>query len=184
MLDAYVAAGGNFIDTADVYSAWAPGNDGGESETDHRQLDGGPRQPRRVVLATKVGRLPGAADLARGHDPRAAEASLERLRTDHIDLYYAHSDDDETPLAETLGAFDALVDAGKVRHIAASNYAAAAARRGAASSRETAGSPRYAALQPHYNLVDRAEYEGDAAPTSARARARLRALLRAGARAS
>jgi aryl-alcohol dehydrogenase-like predicted oxidoreductase len=156
ILDRFVAAGGTMIDTADVYSAWVPGHKGGESET----LIGEwlKRRGRRddVLIATKVGYSDG---LAADTIAAAAETSLRRLGT-HIDLYYAHKDDAGTPLAETLAAFDALVKAGKVRAIGASNYSAA--RLGAAldlSERE--GLARYEVLQPEYNLMTRDRFEGD-----------------------
>ncbi|MBP7675938.1 MAG: aldo/keto reductase [Thermoanaerobaculia bacterium] len=160
VLDAYAAAGGNFVDTADVYSAWAPGNAGGESE----EILGrwmtlrGCRE--RIVVATKVGKMSGLSGLSAATIRRAAEDSLRRLRTDRIDLYYAHADDPATPLEETLAAFDALVREGKVRHVAASNYNAARLAEALAVS-DRLGLARYAALQPHYNLVHRTEYEGD-----------------------
>jgi aryl-alcohol dehydrogenase (NADP+) len=159
VLDAYVAAGGNFVDTADVYSAWAPGHTGGESEA----ILGAWMRERgcrsRMVVATKVGMAPGLADLSAPTIRRAADASLARLGTDHIDLYYAHRDDPQTPLGETLGAFDRLVREGKVRYIAASNYTAPRlAEALALSDRE--GFARYVAIQPHYNLVHRHDYEG------------------------
>src|SRR4051794_39489133 len=122
VLDVYADAGGDFIDTADVYSAWAPGNSGGESEKIiGRWLA---RRGRRddIVIATKVGMASGLDNLAPKNIRTAAEASLSRLGVDHIDLYYAHQDDPNTPLEETLAAFDALVREGKVRYIAASNY--------------------------------------------------------------
>src|SRR5271169_4572646 len=122
MLDAYTAAGGNFIDTADVYSAWAPGNSGGESETFLGRWMTERRNRNRMVIATKVGMFPGLGGLSAKTIRVAAESSLRRLRTDHIDLYYAHKDDAATPLEETLRAFDALVREEKVRHIATSNY--------------------------------------------------------------
>ncbi len=160
VLDAYAAAGGNFVDTADVYSAWAPGNAGGESE----EILGrwmtlrGCRE--RIVVATKVGKMSGLGGLSAATIRRAAEDSLRRLRSDRIDLYYAHADDPATPLEETLAAFDALVREGKVRHVAASNYNAARLAEALAVS-DRLGLARYAALQPHYNLVHRTEYEGD-----------------------
>src|SRR5580658_2409715 len=125
VLDAYAAAGGNFIDTADVYSAWVPGHSGGESETIVGRWMAARGNRRRMVIATKVGLKPGLEGLSAKTIRAAAEASLRRLQTDRIDLYYAHRDDEATPLEETLGAFDALVREGKVRHIAASNYTAA-----------------------------------------------------------
>jgi aryl-alcohol dehydrogenase-like predicted oxidoreductase len=158
VLDAYAAAGGNFIDTADVYSAWVPGHTGGESET----ILGGWMSDRgnrdRMIVATKVGMLSGLRGLSAKTIRAAAEGSLRRLRTDHIDLYYAHVDDAATPLEETLSAFDALVREGKVRYIAASNHTAARLSEALAVSTRM-GLARYVALQPHYNLVHRSEYE-------------------------
>ncbi len=160
VLDAYAAAGGNFVDTADVYSAWAPGNAGGESE----EILGRWMTLRgcrdRIVVATKVGKMSGLTGLSAATIRRAAEESLQRLRTDRIDLYYAHADDPATPLEETLAAFDALVREGKIRHVAASNYTAARLAEALAVS-DRLGLARFVALQPHYNLVHRAEYEGD-----------------------
>ena len=131
VLDAYVAAGGNFIDTADGYSSWAPGNSGGESEAIIGNWLAARGNRDDLVIATKVGKGPGAEGLAPATIRRAAEASLARLRTDRIDLYYAHMDDTATPLADTLGAFGELIAEGKVRHIAASNYDAPRLARGA-----------------------------------------------------
>ncbi len=158
VLDAYAAAGGNFVDTADVYSAWAPGHAGGESETilGRWMAERGCRD--RMVIATKVGKLPGLEGLSAKTIRAAAEGSLRRLRTDCIDLYYAHVDDSATPLEETLSAFDVLVREGKVRHIAASNHTGPRLAEALAVSRRL-GVARYVALQPHYNLVHRAEYE-------------------------
>ena len=141
VLDAYAAAGGNFIDTADVYSAWAPGNSGGESETIIGEWLAARGNRDDVVIATKVGKLAGLDNLRAETIHQAAEDSLRRLGIDHIDLYYAHSDDPDTPLEETLGAFDELVEAGKVRAIAASNYSGAAPRRGAGVSRARGPAP-------------------------------------------
>jgi aryl-alcohol dehydrogenase-like predicted oxidoreductase len=166
VLDAYAAAGGNFIDTADVYSAFAPGNSGGESETViGNWLE---KRGRRddIIVATKVGSLADRPGLSAKNIEAAAEESLRRLRTDHIDLYYAHRDYDETPLEETLGAFDALIRAGKVRYIGASNYTAARLSE-ALSISDKEGFARYVALQPHYNLVER-DYEGELADLVAR----------------
>src|SRR3569833_1922547 len=159
VLDAYTGAGGNFIDTADLYA-------GGESERIiGRWLA---RRGRRddVVIATKVGMAGGRANLKAETVRAAAEESLKSLGVDHIDLYYAHRDDLGTPIEETLGAFDELVREGKVRHIAASNYEAprlAAALRISA----TEGLARYVALQPHYNLVERDRFAGDLADVCA-----------------
>jgi aryl-alcohol dehydrogenase-like predicted oxidoreductase len=160
VLDAYAAAGGNFIDTADVYMARAPGNSGGESETiigEWMAARTGMRDA--IVIATKVGKLAGLDNLRAETIRRAADDSLRRLGTDHIDLYYAHFDDTETPLAETLGAFGQLIEAGKVRAIAASNYSGARLAEALAVS-EREGLPRYVALQPHYNLMER-DFESD-----------------------
>jgi aryl-alcohol dehydrogenase-like predicted oxidoreductase len=169
VLDAYAAAGGNFIDTADAYSAWVAGHAGGESETilGRWMAERGNRD--RMVIATKVGKLPGLAGLSAKTIRAAAEGSLRRLQTDRIDLYYAHADDAATPLEETLGAFDALVREGKVRHIAASNYSAARLAEALALS-ERAGLARFVALQPHYNLAHRGDYEGPLAELCARER--------------
>ncbi|MDR7301487.1 aldo/keto reductase [Haloactinomyces albus] len=166
VLDAYVAAGGNFIDTADSYSAFAAGNEGGESETVLGEWLRARGNRDSIVLATKVGKWDRRPGLSPANIRAAAEDSLRRLGTDHIDLYYAHEDDRSTPLEETLSAFDELVRAGKVRHIAASNYTAPRlAEALAVSDRE--GLARYRALQPHYNLVERAEYERELAGLAA-----------------
>ncbi|MEV5497382.1 aldo/keto reductase [Nonomuraea fuscirosea] len=167
VLDAYAEAGGNFIDTADMYSHWIPGGSGGESERIIGRWMKARGNRDQMVIATKVGALPGLDDLAARTIRRGAEDSLRRLGIDHIDLYYAHVDDPSTPLAETLGAFDALVRAGLVRHIAVSNITAD--RLSAAleiSARE--GLAPYVALQAEYNLVQREGYERDLAPTIAR----------------
>jgi aryl-alcohol dehydrogenase-like predicted oxidoreductase len=167
VLDAYAAGGGNFIDTADVYSAWVQGHSGGESETILGRWMAARRNRDRMIIATKVGLAPGLGGLSAKTIRAAAEASLRRLRTDRVDLYYAHRDDETTPLPETLGAFDALVREGKVRHIAASNYTTSRlAEALEVSGRE--GVARYVALQPHYNLVHREEYEGSLADLCAR----------------
>jgi aryl-alcohol dehydrogenase-like predicted oxidoreductase len=159
VLDAYAAAGGNFVDTADVYGSRVPGNRGGESEEIlGRWLESrGNRDD--VVVATKVGSLEGLRGLSPATIRRGAEDSLRRLRTDRIDLYYAHVDDPEVPQEETMAAFGELVAEGKVRYVAASNFSAerlAAAQKAA----DAAGAPRYVALQTHYNLVERALFEG------------------------
>jgi aryl-alcohol dehydrogenase-like predicted oxidoreductase len=160
VLDAYAAAGGNFIDTADVYSAWVPGNAGGESETILGRWMTARGNRHNLVIATKVGMAPGLEGLSKKTIRAAAEASLKRLRVDHIDLYYAHRDDPNVPLVESLGAFDALVREGKVRHIAASQYGASRLSEALAiSKRERLA--RYVALQVQYNLVHRNEYEGE-----------------------
>ena len=161
ILDRFVAAGGTMIDTADVYSAWAPGNRGGESETMLGEWLA--RRGRRddVLIATKVGLLAGEGGekLQAGRIAAAVEASLRRLQTDYIDLYYAHRDDDKTPLDETLGAFDRLVKAGKVRVIGASNYSAERLAQALEISRRE-GLARYEVLQPELNLLVRDRFEG------------------------
>jgi aryl-alcohol dehydrogenase-like predicted oxidoreductase len=169
VLDAYAAAGGNFIDTADVYSAWAPGNSGGESETILGRWIAKRGNRDQTIIATKVGKHPQFQGLSAKTIRLAAENSLKRLGTDYIDLYYAHADDEQTPLEETLGAFDALVREGKLRYIAASNYTAPRlAKALAVSDRE--GFARYVALQQHYNLMERHKYEGELADLVARER--------------
>ena len=167
VLDAYVEAGGNFIDTADVYSRWAPGNKGGESETVLGTWMTARRNREAVVIATKVmgpmGPGPNDTGLSRRHIVHGVEASLRRLGTDYIDLYQAHWDDRDTPLEETLRAFDDLVGQGKVRYIVASNYHAwrLACALGESDRR---GYVRYESLQPKYNLVFRDEYERELEP--------------------
>jgi aryl-alcohol dehydrogenase-like predicted oxidoreductase len=162
VLDAYAAAGGNFIDTADVYSAWAPGNSGGESETIIGRWMKARGNRDRMIIGTKVGMLEPLSGLSADTIPVAAEQSLGRLQTDRIDLYYAHKDDPKTPLEETLGAFDTLVREGKVRSIAASNYTATRLAEALDVSKRC-GFACFVALQPHYNLVERKEYEEELA---------------------
>ena len=160
LLDAFVAAGFNFIDTADVYSKWAPGNKGGESETilGNWLKSRGNRQ--KVIIATKVGMEMGRGQkgLSKAYILRAAEASLKRLQTDYFDLYQSHTDDAETAFAETLEAYAQLVTEGKVRAIGASNYTAERLREALQSSKQL-GLPSYQSLQPNYNLYERAGYE-------------------------
>lgn len=162
ILDAFVAAGFELIDTADVYSRWAPGHRGGESETVIGNWLKRTGNRSRVVLATKVGLEmgPGEKGLSRAYILRAIERSLQRLRTDSIDLYQAHSDDENTPIEETLGAFTELVQQGKVRAIGASNYSAARLSEALRISR-TNGFAAYCCLQPLYNLYDRAPFEAE-----------------------
>jgi len=167
VLDAYAAAGGNFLDTADSYSAWIPGNSGGEAETIIGNWMAARGNRDDIVVATKVGKLPGLEGTSPATVRKAAEDSLRRLRTDRIDLYYAHMDDRDTPLAETLGAFGELIDAGKVRHIAASNFTAPRLAEALELAR-SGGLPSYIAIQPNYNLVHRGEYEGELAELCAR----------------
>jgi len=164
VLDAFHAGGGDFIDTADGYSAWAPGNTGGESET----LIGewlASRKPSNVVVATKVSTHPDFRGLSARTVRAAAEASLQRLGVDTIDLYYAHFDDPETPLEETVGAFADLVSDGLVRYVAVSNYTADRIREWV-SLAEAAGADLPVAVQPHYNLVHRTEVERDIVPVA------------------
>jgi len=165
LLDAFVEAGLNLIDTADVYSRWVPGHQGGESETIiGRWLEKSGKRDR-VLIATKAG-MEMAADrkgLSRTHILRSVEDSLRRLQTDVIDLYQAHQDDPNTPLDETLDAFARLIEQGKVRAIGASNYTAARLAEALKVSRDN-GLPRYESLQPNYNFYDRAEYEAELEP--------------------
>jgi aryl-alcohol dehydrogenase-like predicted oxidoreductase len=167
VLDAYVEAGGNFIDTADIYARWVPGNRGGESETALGTWMAARKNRQAVIVATKLGGPmgPGPNDkgLSRLHMVQAVEASLRRLQTDYIDLYQAHWDDRETPLEETLRAFDDLVRQGKVRYIGASNHAAWRLTRALWES-DRRGYVRYECLQPKYNLVIRDEYERELEP--------------------
>ncbi|WP_409493349.1 aldo/keto reductase [Amycolatopsis sp. cmx-11-12] len=156
VLDAYTAAGGNFIDSADLYS-----KGGSETIIGNWLTKRGRRDD--VVIATKTGMWDERKGLSAANIAAAAEDSLRRLQTDHIDLYYAHIDDPETPIEETLRAFDALVRAGKVRYIAASNYSAERLSE-ALSISDREGLAKYAVLQPHYNLVER-DYETELAPT-------------------
>jgi aryl-alcohol dehydrogenase-like predicted oxidoreductase len=160
LLDAFVAGGFNLIDTADVYSRFAPGNRGGESETIiGKWLKQGGRRDE-VIIATKVGLElgPDRKGLSRAYILRAAEDSLKRLQTGYIDLYQSHRDDPETPLDETLQTYAQLIEQGKVRAIGASNYSAERLSQALTFSRRR-GVPRYESLQTEYNLYDRAEYE-------------------------
>lgn len=165
ILDAFVDAGLNAIDTADVYSRWVPGHTGGESETiiGTWLAKGGKRD--KVVLATKVGMDmgPGGTGLSAAHIVKSVESSLKRLRTDRIDLYQSHKDDPNTPHEETLRAYEGLIAAGKVRAIGASNYTGARLAEALAAS-AAKNLPRYDSLQPHYNLYERADYEKDLEP--------------------
>ena len=158
VLDAFVDGGGDFVDTADVYSAWSDGG-AGISETIIGTWFAKSGKRDSIVLATKVGKAPGLDDLAADTIRKAVDASLQRLQTDRIDLYWAHADDPGTPLEETLGAFDELVTAGKVRSIGASNYDAPRLEDALETSRRE-GFASYVALQNEYNLVAREDYEG------------------------
>jgi aryl-alcohol dehydrogenase-like predicted oxidoreductase len=168
LLDALVDAGFNAIDTADVYSRWAPGHSGGESETVIGAWLAARGGRENVIIATKVGMDmgDGHVGLSRAWITRAVNDSLRRLQTDYIDLYQAHKDDEATPLEETLEAFASLIAAGKVRAIGASNYSAPRLREALDVSARL-GVPRYESLQPHYNLVERAIYEDALEPLCA-----------------
>jgi aryl-alcohol dehydrogenase-like predicted oxidoreductase len=165
LLDAYADAGLNFIDTADVYSTWAPGNKGGESETIIGKWMKARGNRDKLVIATKVGSEmgPNQKGLSKGYIRTAVEASLQRLQTDYIDLYQSHRDDSDTPQQETLEAYGDLIREGKVRAIGASNFTAARLQEALSISAEY-GLPRYESLQPKYNLHDRTEYEAELEP--------------------
>ncbi|MFJ5988051.1 aldo/keto reductase [Lentzea sp. NPDC092896] len=167
VLDAYTGAGGNFIDTADVYSAWGEGLSGGESETIIGRWLAGRGDRDQIVVATKVGMLAGFNNQKRDTVLTAAERSLKRLGVDHIDLYYNHVDDPNTPLEETLAAYDQLVRDGKVRYVAASNFSAGRLAQ-ALEIQEREGFAKFVALQPEYSLVSRAKFEGELQDTVAR----------------
>lgn len=161
VLDAYTAAGGNFIDTADVYSRWVPGHHGGESETILGRWMRARGNRGRVVIATKVGMEmgPDAKGLSRKHILGSVEASLARLQTDYIDLYISHQDDPTVPVEETLETYDALIRRGLVRAIGASNFSAERLQ-ASLDAAAAGGLPAYVSLQPHYNLVERGSFEG------------------------
>jgi aryl-alcohol dehydrogenase-like predicted oxidoreductase len=165
ILDAFVDAGLNFIDTADVYSAWVPGNAGGESETILGKWFKRSGKREQIVLATKVSMHPQRKGLSAANIQAAVEDSLRRLQTDYIDVYFSHKDDENTPLTETLGAYQRLIEAGKVRVIGASNYSGARVKEALTVSREH-GLPEYQILQPEYNLYDREAYETDLEPVA------------------
>ncbi|MFE6547638.1 aldo/keto reductase [Streptomyces sp. NPDC057746] len=168
VLDAYAAAGGNFVDTADSYTAFAPGNKGGESETIIGKWVKARGNRADVVIATKVSQHPEYQGLSAANIKAAADASLRRLDTDYIDLYYTHFDRPEVPVEEIIGALDEPVKAGKVRSIGASNISAERLQESLdVSDRENLA--RYVALQPHYNLVSRDTYEGALQDVASRA---------------
>jgi aryl-alcohol dehydrogenase-like predicted oxidoreductase len=165
LLDAFVSSGFNLIDTADVYPKWVPGNQGGESEAIIGNWLKSRGNREQVIIATKVGMEmgPDRKGLSKDYILRAAEDSLRRLQTDYIDLYQSHQDDRETPLEETLEAFDHLIKQGKIRAIGASNYSAE--RLGEAlNTSKSVGLTRYESHQPLYNLYDRAVYEDEQEP--------------------
>lgn len=165
ILDAFVGAGLNFIDTADSYSTWVSGHSGGESETIIGNWLKRSGRRDRVIIATKVGsEIPGQGKgLSKAWIMRQAEASLKRLQTDHIDLYQSHRDDPSTPVEDTLEAYAQLVQQGKVRAIGCSNFTAERTQESLAVGRQH-GWPRYESLQPHYNLYNRAEFESTVEP--------------------
>lgn len=164
VLDTFVDGGGDFIDTADSYSAWVPGNEGGESETIVGEWLAS-RKPAGVVVATKVSQHPQFRGLSAANVRKAAEASLKRLGIDEIDLYYAHFDDETVPLEETVSAFGGLVEDGLVRHVAVSNYSAERIREWVEIARRL-GVALPVAVQPHYNLVHRNEVEDTIIPVA------------------
>ncbi|HLS25847.1 MAG TPA: aldo/keto reductase [Beutenbergiaceae bacterium] len=166
ILDGFLERGGNFIDTADMYSYWVPGNSGGESETVIGQWLASRRNRDDVVLATKVSGKPGLLGLQPETIARGAEESLRRLRTDHIDLYYAHYQDDETPIVDSAAAFDRLITEGKVRAVALSNFSAQAIDEWFRVAEEN-GFAKPVALQPQYSLVAR-DYEQELADAAKR----------------
>lgn len=163
ILDRFVEAGGTMIDTADVYSAWVPGHEGGESETLIGEWLKRRGSSEGVLIASKVGMLHrhwGKGKLEPWRIEKAAEASLKRLGVEAIDLYYAHQDDPDTPMEEVIGAFDKLVKAGKVRALGASNFTAERLGRALALAREM-GASRYEVLQNEYHLLERGKLEGE-----------------------
>jgi aryl-alcohol dehydrogenase-like predicted oxidoreductase len=165
LLDAWLDAGFNFVDTADVYSRWVPGHTGGESEAVIGRWLKQNGKRNRIVLATKVGKDmgDGKVGLRPEYIRQAVDASLTRLQTDHIDLYQSHDDDAAVPLADTLGAYSDLIKAGKVRAIGASNFTAARLAESLRTS-ESLGLARYESLQPLFNLYDRAVFEKELQP--------------------
>ncbi|WP_092612731.1 aldo/keto reductase [Raineyella antarctica] len=168
VLDGFVAAGGNFVDTADAYSAWAPGNKGGESETIIGDWMAARGNRDGLVIATKVGALEGRKGLAPDNVRAAVDDSLRRLRTDRIDLYYAHYDDQDRPIEEIAATFDGLVRDGRIRAIGMSNFTPERMRAWLeAAAAEGLTAP--VAIQPEYNLVARHRYETDYAPIAASA---------------
>ena len=163
VLNLYAELGGNFVDTADVYSEWGDGHVGGESESVIGTWLKARGNRDDVVIATKVAKLSTRPGLDHANIISACDDSLRRLKTDHIDLYYAHEDDATTPLEETLAAFTELQQAGKIRFAAASNYTGARLLEAAAISKQN-NLTEYVALQNHYNLLERDEYESDSVP--------------------
>ena len=166
VLDAYTKHGGNFIDTADVYSEWKEGNVGGESETIIGTWAKARGNRSELVIATKVAMLSKRPGLSAANIIAACDESLKRLQTDYIDLYYSHKDDEETPIEETLAAYAQLIAQGKVRYIAASNFSGVRLAQSLKFSADNS-IPSYIAVQDHYNLMHRSEFETDKAPVLA-----------------
>ncbi len=167
LLDAFVEAGFNAIDTADGYSHWVPGNHGGESETIIGKWLHKSGKRNQVVIMTKVAKLPARPGLSPANILAAVDESLQRLQTDYIDLYQAHEDDEKVPQGNTLDAFRILIEQGKIGAIGASNFSAARLQSALELAKEE-GLPRYESLQPEYNLYDRAGYEAELEPLVAR----------------
>jgi aryl-alcohol dehydrogenase-like predicted oxidoreductase len=164
ILDQFVASGFNLIDTANVYSRWKPGNQGGESETIIGNWLKSRNNREQVIIATKVGAdLGQGKNLTKANILKEVDHSLRRLQTDYIDLYFSHYDDEVTPVQETLEAYDELIKAGKVRWIGASNFSAARLRESLEAS-EKLGLPKYEVYQPEYNLYNRQQYETEYEP--------------------
>ena len=165
LLDAFVAAGLNCIDTADVYSRWIKGHSGGESETVIGKWLKQSGKREKVIIATKVGMemAPDKKGLAKSYILKAVEDSLKRLQTEYIDLYQSHADDQSTPIEERLEAYGQLIKQGKVRAIGASNYTGARLKQALDISKQH-GYPSYVSLQPHYNLCERTDYEANLEP--------------------
>ena len=164
VLDAFVSHGGNFIDTADVYSEWKVGNKGGESEAIIGSWLKKRNNRSEIVIATKVAKLSTRPGLKASNIKAAVDDSLKRLQTDYIDIYYAHEDDQTTPLEETLEAFTEIIKSGKVRYIAASNYSAPRLEEALKVSHDN-NFAQYIAVQNHYNLLERKDYESTMVPT-------------------
>ena len=164
VLDAFASHGGNFIDTADVYSEWKDGNKGGESEAIIGSWLKKRNNRSEIVIATKVAKLSTRPGLKASNIKAAVDDSLKRLQTDYIDIYYAHEDDQTTSLEETLQAFTEIIESGKVRYIAASNYSAPRLEEALKISRDN-NFAQYIAVQNHYNLLERKEYESTMVPT-------------------
>jgi aryl-alcohol dehydrogenase-like predicted oxidoreductase len=164
VLDAFVSHGGNFIDTADVYSEWKDGNKGGESEAIIGSWLKKRNNRSEIVIATKVAKLSTRPGLKASNIKAAVDDSLKRLQTDYIDIYYAHEDDQTTPLEETLEAFTEIIKSGKVRYIAASNYSAPRLEEALKVSHDN-NFAQYIAVQNQYNLLERKDYESTMVPT-------------------